>query len=75
MVRMYKQVIELGHYIPSWDSYWDEWKVDTVIEDAKQVQKYLDEAKKETTSFGGGVYHSPTLGKFAIRYYFLGEVN
>ena len=74
-IRIYKQVIELGHTEPDWESYWGKWVVDSVIEEAEKVVEYLDEAKKETTSFGGGVYHSPTLGNFAIRYYFLEEVN
>lgn len=72
-IRIYKQVIELGHYIPNFEAYWDDWVVDCVIEDAEDVKKYLTEAKKESTSFGGGVYYSKTLGKFSIKYYPLRE--
>lgn len=72
-IRMFKQVIELGHYVPNFDAYWDTWVVDKVIEEAEEVNKYLEEAKKETTSFGGGVYWSDILGRFSIKYYFLCE--
>ena len=72
-IRMFKQVIELGHYVPNFETYWDTWVVDKVIEEAEEVNKYLEEIKKETTSFGGGVYWSDTLGRFSIKYYFLSE--
>ena len=52
-IRAYKQVVELGHYVWSGDRYWDDWVVDSVIEEADEVLKYVIEAKKKTTSFGG----------------------
>ena len=72
-IRIYKQVIELGHTEPDWESYWDKWVVDSVIEEAEKVNEYLSEAKKETTSFGGGIYHSQKFGDFSIKYCPLGE--
>ena len=72
-LRIYKQVIELGHYVPNFDAYWDDWVIDSAIDDAEKVAEYIAEAKKETTSFGGGVYYSEKYGYFAIKYYSLGE--
>lgn len=72
-IRIYKQVIEFGHTEPEWESYWGKWVVDSVIEEAEKVTEYLLEAKKKTTYFGGGIYHSQKLGDFSIKYYPLGE--
>ena len=74
-IRAYKQVIELGHTVPDWDSYWGKWVVDSVIDEAERVLKYIEETKKDTTSFGGGIYHSDRLGDFRIRYYPMGTME
>lgn len=72
-IRMFKQVIELGHYVPNYGIYWDTWVVDKIIEDAEEISRYIEEASKESTGFFGGVYRSDTLGNFSINYHFLGE--
>lgn len=74
-IRIYKQVIELGHTVPDWGSYWDKWVVDSVVDDAEKVLEYIEETKKDTTSFGGGTYHSNRLGEFGIRYYPMGTME
>ena len=74
-IRAYKQVVELGHYVWSGDRYWDDWVVDSVIEEADEVLKYVIEAKKKTTSFGGGVYYSDKMGRFCIQYYPIGTME
>lgn len=74
-IRIYKQVVELGHTVPDWDSYWDKWVVDSVIDEAEKVAEYIEETKKNTTSFGGGFYHSDRLGDFGIRYYPMGAME
>jgi hypothetical protein len=74
-IRIYKQVVELGHTVPDWDSYWDKWVVDSVIDEAEKVVEYIEETKKNTTSFGGGIYHSDRLGDFGIRYYSMGTME
>jgi hypothetical protein len=59
----------------------DELKLRTfyivTIDEAEKVLEYIEETKKDTTSFGGGIYHSDRLGDFGIRYYPIGtmEVN
>ena len=60
-IRIYKQIVEVGHYSPNWESYGDDWIVDQIIEDAEEVEKYLIEARKETTSFARGVFLSNNL--------------
>ena len=72
-IRIYKQIVEVGHYSPNWESYGDDWIVDQIIEDAEEVEKYLIEARKETTSFARGVFLSNNLGKFSLTYQFLRE--
>lgn len=71
--RLYKQVVELGHFIPYEPRYWERWAVDTVIDEPEKVVEYLTEADKETTSFFRGVYYSKNCGHFAISYYPLNE--
>lgn len=72
-IRMFKQVVEVGHSAcyggPT------VWVADAIIDDAEKVVEYLAEAKKDSTFFGRGVYSSPTLGDFVIRYYFVGEID
>lgn len=71
--RIYKQVIELGHWGFNFKTETSIWEVDKVIENAEEVTLYLTEAQKESTSFGYGVYTTEDFRKFCINYYFIEE--
>lgn len=71
--RIYKQVIELGHWTPNFATRGSDWRIDEVIEDAEEVGAYLLEAEKDSTSFGCGVYTTEDFRKFCIAYYFVEE--
>ena len=71
--RIYKQVIELGHWGFNFEIESSVWRVDKVIEDAEEVTLYLAEALKESTSFSCGVYTTEDFRRFCINYYFVEE--
>lgn len=70
-IRMFKQVVELG----DWElhNYKDVWIVKEVIDDAEQIDMFLEEANKRDVVFGVGTYYSPRLGGFCFSYKFIGE--
>lgn len=74
LVRMYAQVVELGDWQACGD-YDTRWCVKETIEDAKEVNKFREEAKKEDVNFAFGVFISPRYGKFHIAYKFVEEVE
>lgn len=73
-VRVYIQIVELGE----WEVYgYDDcrWRVKETIEEAKQVNKFREETKKEDVSFSCGVFNSPRYGRFCITYKFVEETE
>ena len=69
MIKVYKEIVKVGHF----KGY--DWVTIETIEDANEVERYCEEARKDTTDFRFGAYFSKEIGVFRFSYIELGNAE